>query len=131
MMISESRSRLYFLAQSIKNGAAKGPNDIMGAGFTDNPNKISARAKTFQGVSHSKGTSRIPHSSRPATRRGCSSEQSFPNNAITFTKRQMQDTECIALKLTKELKSMKDILDDMLRSQFCLNTSLRHKVNEV
>ncbi|XP_057458954.1 uncharacterized protein LOC130749592 [Lotus japonicus] len=126
----KSRSRLYFLAQSIKNGAAKGPNDIMGAGFTDNPNKISARAKTFQGVSHSKGTSRIPHSSRPATRRDCSSEQSFPNNAITFTKRQMQDTECIALKLTKELKSMKDILDDMLRSQFCLNTSLRHKVNE-
>jgi hypothetical protein len=29
------------------------------------------------------------------------------------------------------LKSMKDIVDDMLRSEFCLNTSLRYKVNEV
>lgn len=132
MMISESMgSSLYFTEQTIKNGATEGFNDIMGAGFTDNPNKTSSGSKTFKGVSHPKGASRIPHSSRPRTRLGCSSGQRYSKSAIIFSEQQMRDTESIAEKLTIELKSIKDILDVVLRSEFCRNKSLRYKVNEV
>ncbi|KAJ1381045.1 hypothetical protein SESBI_45486 [Sesbania bispinosa] len=119
------KGKLNFTEQTDKNGAAEGPNDIMGAGFTDNPNKTNVIPKT------SKRVSKTPHSSRTATRVGCSSVQSCSKNAIAFSKQQLYDIECLAMKLTKELKSMKDIVDDMLRSEFCLNTSLRYKVNEV
>ncbi|XP_057445336.1 uncharacterized protein LOC130737544 isoform X2 [Lotus japonicus] len=124
-------SSLYFTEQTIKNGATEGFNDIMGAGFTDNPNKTSSGSKTFKGVSHPKGASRIPHSSRPRTRLGCSSGQRYSKSAIIFSEQQMRDTESIAEKLTIELKSIKDILDVVLRSEFCRNKSLRYKVNEI
>lgn len=129
--VSECRGKLRFTEQSDKNGVAEGLNDIKRTGFTDSPKKISVIPKTFKRGSHPKGISKIPHSSRPATSLGCSSVQSCSNSAIAFSKQQMHGIECIAMKLTKELKSMKDIMDDMLRSEFCLNTSLRYKVNEV
>ncbi|KAK7350075.1 hypothetical protein VNO77_08166 [Canavalia gladiata] len=124
------RGKLRFIEQTDKkNGKAEGLDDTMKAQFTDNPNKVSVIPRTFKRVSHHKGISKI-HSSRPATRLGCNSVQSCSKSAIAFTQQQMHDVECLAMKLTKELKSMKDIVDDMLRSEFCLNTSLRHKVNE-
>ncbi|CAJ1949353.1 unnamed protein product [Sphenostylis stenocarpa] len=129
-MIAGFKGKTYFSEQTDKmNGTAEGCDDITGARFTDIPNKISIISRTKR-VSHPKGISKIPHSSRQATRLGCSSVQSCSKSAIAFTQQQMHDAECLAMKLTKELKSMKDIVDDMLRSEFCLNTSLRHKVNE-
>ncbi|TKY63349.1 hypothetical protein E2542_SST13220 [Spatholobus suberectus] len=125
------KGKLYFSEQTDKmNGPAEGLDDITGARFSDIPNKIRVIPRTSKRVSHPKGISKIPHSSRQATRLGCSSVQSCSKSAIAFTQQQMNDVECLAMKLTKELKSMKDIVDDMLRSEFCLNTSLRHKVNE-
>ncbi|XP_027337208.1 uncharacterized protein LOC113850882 [Abrus precatorius] len=127
---SKCRGKLYFTEQTTKkNGKAEELDDTARAQFTDNRNKISVNPRTFKRVSHPKGLSKI-HSSRLATRQGCSTVQSCSKSAIAFTQQQMHDVECLAVKLTKELKSMKDIVDDMLRSEFCLNTSLRHKVNE-
>ncbi|KAL9303276.1 hypothetical protein ACSQ67_020539 [Phaseolus vulgaris] len=124
------KGKICFSEQTDKmNGTADGGDDITGAEFTDIPNKIRFIPRTKR-VSHPKGISKIPHSSHQATRLACSSVQSCPKSAIAFTKQQMHDAECLAMRLTRELKSMKDIVDDMLRSEFCLNTSLRHKVNE-
>ncbi|QCE04352.1 hypothetical protein DEO72_LG8g2388 [Vigna unguiculata] len=125
----KSKGRQIYFSEQTDNRTAEGCDDITGARFTDIPNKISVIPRTKR-VSHPKGISKIPHSSRQATRLGCSSVQSCSKSAIAFTQQQMHDAECLAMKLTKELKSMKDIVDDMLRSEFCLNTSLRHKVNE-
>ncbi|XP_061376349.1 uncharacterized protein LOC133318380 [Gastrolobium bilobum] len=125
------RGKLYLTEQTDKkNVAAEGLDDIMRAGFTNNPNKTSVTLKTYKRGPHPKCIFKIPHSSHPATHIGCSSLQSCSKSAIAFSKQQMRDAECLAVKLTKELNSMKDIMDDMLRSEFCLNTSLRYKVNE-
>ena len=127
-MVVECRGKLYYGEHTDKNGA-EGLNDIMRPGFTDNPNKVSITPKTFKRGSHPKGI--FKSASRPANRLGCNSVQSCSKSAIAFSKQQMHDVECLTMKLTRELKSMKDIVDDMLRSEFCLNTSLRYKVNEV
>ncbi|KAL2320081.1 hypothetical protein Fmac_029050 [Flemingia macrophylla] len=126
------KGKLCFSEQTDKvNGTAEERlDDVTGARFTDIPNKISVIPRTSKRVSHPKGISKIPHTSRQANRLACSTVQSCSKSAIAFTQQQMHDAETLAMKLTKELNSMKDIVDDMLRSEFCLNTSLRHKVNE-
>ncbi|XP_020212897.1 uncharacterized protein LOC109797308 [Cajanus cajan] len=126
------KGKLCFSEQTDKmNGTAEETlDDVTGARFTDIPNKISVIPRTSKRVSHPKGISKIPHTSRQASRIGCSTVQSCSKSAIAFTQQQMHDVESLAMKLTRELNSMKDIVDDMLRSEFCLNTSLRHKVNE-
>ncbi|KAG5071404.1 hypothetical protein AAZX31_03G060600 [Glycine max] len=124
------KGKLYFSEKTDKmNGTDEGFDDITGTRPNDIPNKISVIPRNKR-VSHPRGISKVPHSSRHATRIGCNSVQSCSKSAIAFTQQQMHDAECLAMRLTKELKSMKDIVDDMLRSEFCLNTSLRHKVNE-
>ncbi|OIW01222.1 hypothetical protein TanjilG_10383 [Lupinus angustifolius] len=128
------REKLYNGEQSgIKNGTASGLDETRSARFVDNPKKVSNSMKTSKGDFHPKGILKFPYCSRPERdlSTGCSSFQSYPfTTSITFSKRQMHDVEMLTTKLTKELKTMKDILDDMLRSEFCLNTSLRYKVNE-
>ncbi|KAL2667650.1 hypothetical protein AAZV13_01G080900 [Glycine max] len=124
------KEKLYFSEKTDKmNSTAEGLDDITGARLTDIFNKISVIPRSKR-VSQPRGISKNAHSSRQATRIGCNSVQSCSKSAIAFTQQQMHDAECLAMRLTKELKSMKDIVDDMLRSEFCLNTSLRHKVNE-
>lgn len=130
-MISECSGKLHFTEQTNKDGDAEGLNDITRTGLTNNPVKISGNPKISKRGQGAKGISKIPNSSRSATRLGCSTLQSCSKSAIAFSKQQLYDVECIATKLTKELKAMKEIVDDMLRSEFCLNTSLRYKVNEV
>ncbi|KAK7390478.1 hypothetical protein VNO78_25784 [Psophocarpus tetragonolobus] len=124
------KGKLYFSEPTDKmNVTTEGLDVIRGARFADVPSKISVIPRTKR-VSNPKGISKNPHSSRQASRLGCNTVQSCSKSAIAFTQQQMHDVECLATKLTKELKSMKDIMDEMLRSEFCLNTSLRHKVNE-
>lgn len=132
-MIAECKGKLNFSQQADKMNctAEEGLDDVTGAQFTDIPKKITVIPRSSKRVSPRKGISKIPHSSRQASRPGCNTVQSCSESAIAFTQQQMHDVECLAMKLTKELKSMKDIVDDMLRSEFCLNTPLRHKVNEV
>ncbi|CAL0304468.1 unnamed protein product [Lupinus luteus] len=127
------REKLYIGEHSgKKKGTASGPDETRRARFVDNPKKVSNSTKTFKGGFHPKGILKFPHRSRSERDSiGCSSLQSCPySTSISFSKRQMHDFETLTMKLTKELKSMKVIVDDMLRSEFCLNTSLRYKVNE-
>ncbi|XP_058729175.1 uncharacterized protein LOC131601389 isoform X2 [Vicia villosa] len=121
---------LQFTEQTDKNGDAKGLNDITRTAVTNNPNKTGVTPKTSKSGISLKAVPKIRNSSRSATHLGCSTLQNCSKSAISFSKQQMHDAESLAMKLTKELKSMKDIVDDMLRSEFCLNTSLRYKVNE-
>jgi hypothetical protein len=132
IIISERKGALQFTEQTDKNGDTEGLNDITRTQVTSSPKKIRViPPKPCKSSSNVKGVSKNRNSSRSATHVGCSTLQNCSKSAIAFSKQQMQDAECLAMKLTKELKSMKDIVDDMLRSEFCLNTSLRYKVNEV
>ncbi|XP_004507196.1 uncharacterized protein [Cicer arietinum] len=124
------KGELPFTKSTDKNGDAVGLKDITRTGVTNKPNKVRVTSKTSRNGSNLKSVSKTSNSSRSATRLGCSTLQNCSKSAIAFSKQQMHDAECLTMKLTKELKSMKDIMDDMLRSEFCLNTSLRYKVNE-
>ncbi|KAL5072993.1 hypothetical protein RYX36_011977 [Vicia faba] len=121
---------LQFTEQTDKKGDAEGLNDITRTEVTNNPKKTGVTPKTSKSGISLKAVPKIRNSSRPATHLGCSTLQNCSKSAISFSKQQMHDAESLAMRLTKELKSMKDIVDDMLRSEFCLNTSLRYKVNE-
>ncbi|CAJ2655853.1 unnamed protein product [Trifolium pratense] len=125
------KGALQFTEQTDENSDAEGLNDITRPQVINSPKKIRViPPKPSKSSSNLKGVSKIRSSSRSATHMGCSTLQNCSKSAIAFSKQQMNDAECLAMKLTKELKSMKDIVDDMLRSEFCLNTSLRYKVNE-
>ncbi|KAK2432823.1 hypothetical protein QL285_018166 [Trifolium repens] len=125
------KGALQFTEQTDKNGDTEGLNDITKTQVISSPKKIRViPPKPLKSSSNVKGVSKSRNSSRSATHVGCNTLQNCSKSAIAFSKQQMQDAECLAMKLTKELKSMKEIVDDMLRSEFCLNTSLRYKVNE-
>ncbi|QHO24544.1 hypothetical protein S245_040677 [Arachis hypogaea] len=128
LMHSSCKGKLQYGEQTNKSDADEGLNDNMRPGFTDSPDKIIITPKTSKRGSQPKGIFKSP--SRPANRIGFNSVQSCSKSAIAFSQQQMHNVECLTMKLTKELKSMKEIVDDMLRSEFCLNTSLRYKVNE-
>lgn len=130
-MISECKGVLQFTEQTDKSDDAEGLNDITRTEVTNNPNKTGVTQKISKSGISLKAVPKIRNSSRSATHLGCSTLQNCSKSAISFSKQQMHDAESLAMRLTKELKSMKDIVDDMLRSEFCLNTSLRYKVNEV
>ncbi|QHO53901.1 uncharacterized protein DS421_2g52040 [Arachis hypogaea] len=128
LMHSSCKGKLQYGEQTNKSDADEGLNGNMRSGFTDSPDKIIITPKTSKRGSQPKGIFKSPP--RPANRIGFNSVQSCSKSAIAFSQQQMHDVECLTMKLTKELKSMKEIVDDMLRSEFCLNTSLRYKVNE-
>ncbi|CAL0302672.1 unnamed protein product [Lupinus luteus] len=111
--LSKCRGKLDFGEQTDKNGTAEGFDETTKARSVDNPKETKFSTKAFR------------------LRREFKSLQSSPNStSIAFVKRQMRDGEMLTTRLTKELKSLRDIVEDMLRSEFCLNTPLRYKVNE-
>ncbi|XP_054823755.1 uncharacterized protein LOC129321853 isoform X2 [Prosopis cineraria] len=128
------KGKLFFGEQTDdeKKDTIEELNEIVGARFTKHCNKIRKIPKPLKRVSHPQGVQKSSLPSRSAYRvsTGPSSLQSCAKNAISFSKRQMHDAECLAMKLTNELKSMKDIMTAMLRSELCLTTPLRYKVNE-
>lgn len=135
MLIAACRGKLYFGEQTAdeKKGTAEGLDETIRARTTKRCNKISMIPKPLKRVSQPQGIQKSSHPSRSTARLGAghTSMQSCAKSAIAFSRRQMHDAECLAMKLTNELKSMKDIMGDMLRSELCLTTSLRYKVNEV
>ncbi|KAF8406410.1 hypothetical protein HHK36_008497 [Tetracentron sinense] len=56
----------------------------------------------------------------------CTSIKSCSRKAIAFSQRQMHDIECLAMKLTKELKSMKDIVEETLHLEALPSTSSKY-----
>ncbi|GAU50764.1 hypothetical protein TSUD_290760 [Trifolium subterraneum] len=125
------KGALQFTEQTNKNGDAEGLNDITRTQATNSPNKTRVTSpKPSKSSSNLKGISKFGSSARTATYAECSTLQNCSKSAIAFSKQQMQDAQRLAMKLINELKSMKDIVDEMLQSEFCLNTSLSDKVNE-
>lgn len=82
--------------------------------------------------SHPKGILKVPQFPRGLhLSNTCTTTQSYSQNAIAFSQRQMHDIECLATKLTRELKSMKDIVEETMYSEVCLATSLSHSSDKV
>ncbi|KAI9088678.1 hypothetical protein K1719_029792 [Acacia pycnantha] len=128
------KGKLFFGEQTDdeKKDTAEELDVIEGARFTKHCNKIRKIPKPVKRVSLPQGVQKSSFPSRSASRlsTGLTSMQSCARSAILFSQRQMHDAECLAMKLTNELKSMKDIMATMLRSELCLTTPLRYKVNE-
>ncbi|PON60302.1 hypothetical protein TorRG33x02_285240 [Trema orientale] len=91
------------------------------------------KTKDEKRLDQPEGGDKDPHLSQAAPRfsTGCTSIETCSQNAIAFSQRQMQDIECLATKLTNELKTMKEIAEDRLFSETCPATSLQYKANEV
>ncbi|KAJ7949706.1 Titin like [Quillaja saponaria] len=102
----KSRGKLDFVEETEqKIGTADGPDKIMRTGFTVNSKQTIRKSKRVAAKS-------------------CS------ESAIAFSQRQMHDIEYIAMKLTNELKSMKDLVVDMMQSESCPASSLKHKMGQ-
>ncbi|GMH04153.1 hypothetical protein Nepgr_005992 [Nepenthes gracilis] len=66
----------------------------------------------------------------PCLSSGCSSNQSCSQSAIAFSQQQMHDIERLAMKLTKELRSMREIVAETLPSEARMATT-RYNTNDV
>lgn len=102
--------------------------------------KVVSRRKVPTGPRHiarksaiAKGSLEGPRFSRtlPNVSSASSSVQGCTEGAIAFSQRQMQDMETLAEKLMKELKSMKDIVEQKLLFEAYRNASLKNDADEV
>ncbi|MCL7049728.1 hypothetical protein MKW94_028365 [Papaver nudicaule] len=71
---------------------------------------------------------------RPGTE--CASIQTCADKAVSFTQRQMHDIEGLAMKLMKQLKSMKEIVEqslltETLQTDSCSSTQLKYTVDKM
>ncbi|XP_057975146.1 uncharacterized protein LOC131162554 isoform X2 [Malania oleifera] len=114
------------------NIESKGLAPIYQSEVTDNHEQNIRKPKVDKKGSHSKGILKVSQHSGvlPSLSTGCTSIQSCSENAIAFSHRQMHDIETLALKLMKELKSMKGILEETLHPDACSDTSLKDNLNE-
>ncbi|GLT45884.1 hypothetical protein SLA2020_196830 [Shorea laevis] len=81
---------------------------------------------------HGKGILKVPHLPRSVPQpTSCMSTQSCSENAIAFSQRQMHDIESLATKLTKELKSMKDIMKVRLQLEDTAAPALKQNTDEM
>lgn len=69
--------------------------------------------------------------SLPQFSTGFTSVQHFSASAIAFSERQMHDIESLAVKLMKELNSMKDIVEGQLQFKACSSASLKNEEDKV
>ncbi|XP_038886717.1 uncharacterized protein LOC120076846 [Benincasa hispida] len=109
----------YFKQNKYKVGTAE-ECDQMKPVYSDIYQEQNIR-KSKKRSSHSASTTKVPQ----ATVQNCS------ESAIAFTQRQMQDIECLALKLTNQLKSMKAIVEDRLHVEGNKATSFKFNTDEV
>lgn len=115
-----------------KFGRVEGPDWIRGAEFNINPQKVIRKPKNYKRGFHPSGVPKVPLScAAPRFSTGCTSIQSCSQSAIEFSQQQMKDFECLAMKLTKELTTMKDILEERLIPQACPASSLKYNVDRV
>ncbi|KAG6750239.1 hypothetical protein POTOM_047333 [Populus tomentosa] len=101
--------------------------------LTISPERITRKPKNDKNVFHHKGILKVPHPSGNVPRfgTGCSSVQSCSESAISFSQKQMRDIESIATKLTKELNSMKDVVQESWHSKVYPATPLKYSADEV
>ncbi|CAK9177554.1 unnamed protein product [Ilex paraguariensis] len=80
-----------------------------------------------------KGSLEGPRLSRslPRLSTSCTSIQDCSESSIAFSQRQMYDMEALAMKLMKELNSMKDIVEEKLLYEGYRSTLLKNDADEV
>ncbi|KAA8528633.1 hypothetical protein F0562_035988 [Nyssa sinensis] len=133
------REELCFGKQT-ENKVSSAEADFEGAELTINPkgagqvNRIKLTISPKQTIKKPKNGSplkgivkdpRLPRS-LPHVSTGCTSIQNCSESAIAFSQRQMQDIDCLATKLMKELKFMKDLVEENLDSEAYPTTSLKY-----
>ncbi|KAL5558070.1 hypothetical protein UlMin_034281 [Ulmus minor] len=111
-------------------------NKIHGAERSDqisNHQQINVEPKNHKRNVHLDGISKVPPLSHavPGMSTGCTSIESCSQNAVAFSERQMRDIECLATKLTNELKTMKEIAEESLYPETFSARSLKYKAHEV
>ncbi|KAL9384508.1 hypothetical protein Peur_021518 [Populus x canadensis] len=101
--------------------------------LTISPERITRKPKNDKNGFHHKGILKVPQPSGTVPRfgTGCSSVQSCSESAISFSQKQMRDIESIATKLTKELNSMKDVVQESWHSKVYPATPLKYSADEV
>ncbi|GLT92146.1 hypothetical protein SLE2022_099980 [Rubroshorea leprosula] len=119
---SECRGKLYFAKQTNHRILrAEGLEQFSRAVVTP----------TLRKPNHVKAN-KAPQLSRSVPQPACGmSTQSCSENAIAFSQRQMHDIESLATKLTKELKSMKDIMKVRLQLEGTAAPALQQNTNEM
>ncbi|TXG52254.1 hypothetical protein EZV62_021423 [Acer yangbiense] len=131
---TECRGKLWFGKQTENTVVkAEGCYKIRRAGVTINMKQVPCKPKYDKKGSHSKGILKGSHlsSAVPSLSTRCTSSGSLSQSAIAFSQRQMQDIESLATKLTGELSSMKDIVNELLHSQAFPATAPNHDMDKV
>ncbi|KAI3922321.1 hypothetical protein MKX01_006010 [Papaver californicum] len=114
---------------------------IIGPKVKINPDGVLAKRKMMKNGSAQlvpKGILKAPNVSLMVPRHGteCASIQTCADKAVSFTQRQMHDIEVLAMKLMKELKSMKEtveqsLLTETLQTDSCSSTQLKYTVDKM
>lgn len=95
--------------------------------------RISQKARTENNVVLNKGILKDPNIPRSVPRfsTGCMSLESCSESAILFSQQQMRDVQSVANKLSRELKSLKDIVEETLRPNVNPAAPLKYSTEEV
>ncbi|XP_042506687.1 uncharacterized protein LOC122083076 [Macadamia integrifolia] len=132
--LSKCRERLRFGEQS-KNRVSSARPDPEGVEVKVNLQRIILKPKNEKSKPNflvPKGILKSPNVSCAIPR--AATENTYMHrhaeSAIAFSQRQMRDIECLAMKLVKELKSIKDIVEDKLHSEVYTATSSKYTVDE-
>ncbi|XP_010254898.1 PREDICTED: uncharacterized protein LOC104595734 isoform X2 [Nelumbo nucifera] len=113
----------------IKNKASLVGSGLEGAEVTAVPVRIVKKQKNdINGCSASipKGILKAPHADSV-----CTSVHACAQDAIQFSQRQMHDIESLAILLTKELNSMKNIVEERLQCEVFSSSYSKYTVDEV
>nr|GMC54979.1 uncharacterized protein LOC109149563 [Ipomoea batatas] len=121
------------MASSSIDKNSKLSTQVCQAKVTIDPNETAKRLKKRRKGSPPHGNLECHNLSQslPKFSTGCTSVQHFSASAIAFSERQMHDIESLAVKLMKELNSMKDIVEGQLQFQACSSASLKNEVDKV
>lgn len=116
-----------------KFSGVEGPNQIREDEFCIKPRQTIRKQRSSKRGFPPKAVHKASYLSYAVPRfsTGCTSIQSCTQSAIEFSQQQMKDFECLAMKLTTELQSMKDILEERLLPEACPASSLKYKADRV
>ncbi|KAH8489834.1 hypothetical protein H0E87_025160 [Populus deltoides] len=128
-----TRKLCYSNLNGNKIGRLGRANQNQRVDLTISPERITRKPKNDKNGFHHKGILKVPQPSGTVSRfgTGCSSVQSCSESAISFSQKQMRDIESIATKLTKELNSMKDVVQESWHSKVYPATPLKYSADEV
>lgn len=134
LMIAEyTRKLCYMNLNGNKIGRIGRASQNQRVDLSISPDRITRKPKNDKNDFHHKGILKVPHPPRtvPSFGTGCNSVQSCSESAISFSQKQMRDFESIATKLTKELNSMKDVVQESWHAKVYPATSLKYSADEV